>query len=310
MQQGEVPVQGAVRKEAVRLRLGFIDDEFGYSISFGLPVPSHTLFSLDPEIKHEAIWVGETPRPSALLVERRGAVLRVRRDEKLSIVTDSGDLFESLFSQLLDPSSAPEVGALRRRLRGWRFYDNLRTDREAPARMPQVGTRTAALHHDGRDLAAAWQTIREIGDGGRLDELVAGALAQSVVQISSQDDGRLMVQLQQPGILRALRAHELSEGTLRFLMLAAALLTPRPPSMMVLNEPEVSLHPELIPPLAQLIGEASEKMQIWVVTHNQALVSLLSKVEGSRQILLRKELGQTLAEVPDYDESTPWRWVE
>jgi predicted ATPase len=176
--------------------------------------------------------------------------------------------------------------------------------------MPQVGTRTAALHHDGRDLAAAWQTIREIGDGGRLDELVAGALAQSVVQISSQDDGRLMVQLQQPGILRALRAHELSEGTLRFLMLAAALLTPRPPSMMVLNEPEVSLHPELIPPLAQLIGEASEKMQIWVVTHNQALVSLLSKVEGSRQILLRKELGQTLAEVPDYDESTPWRWVE
>lgn len=71
---------------------------------------------------------------------------------------------------MVDPRSAPEVLLLRESIRSWRFYDHFRTDAEAPARQLQVGTRAPALSHDGRDVAAALQTIREIGDGARLDE--------------------------------------------------------------------------------------------------------------------------------------------
>ena len=61
-----------------------------------------------------------------------------------------------------------------------------------------------------------------------------------------------------PGMRRALTARELSEGTLRFLMLAAALLAAEPPELLVLNEPETHLHSDLLPALASLIYKASE----------------------------------------------------
>src|SRR5579862_4140001 len=102
-----------------------------------------------------------------------------------------------------------------------------------------------------------------------------------------------MMQFQQAGLLRPLNGAELSDGTLRFLLWIAALLTPRPPAMMVLNEPETSLHPELIPALCQLILKASESTQVWVVTHSAAMAAALQKSGDARIIELEKDLGQT-----------------
>jgi predicted ATPase len=62
-----------------------------------------------------------------------------------------------------------------------------------------------------------------------------------------EQGGRFEVRLRQHGLLRSLSAAELSDGTLRYLLWTAALLTPRPPELMVLNEPETSLHPDLLP---------------------------------------------------------------
>ena len=67
---------------------------------------------------------------------------------------------------------------------------------------------------------------------------------------------------------RALTAAELSDGTLRYLLWVAALLTPRPAELTVLNEPEASLHPDLLPALAALIARSSERSQVLVVTHS------------------------------------------
>ena len=66
--------------------------------------------------------------------------------------------------------------------------------------------------------------------------------------------------MRQHGLLRPLLASELSDGTLRYLLLIAALLSPRPPALMILNEPETSLHPDLLPSLARLIVQASKAM--------------------------------------------------
>ena len=67
----------------------------------------------------------------------------------LSAHLQSGD---SIFTELADPERSPEVLTLRDSIRAWRFYDHFRTDAEAPARRPQLGTATPVLHHDGRDL--------------------------------------------------------------------------------------------------------------------------------------------------------------
>ncbi len=71
-----------------------------------------------------------------------------------------------MMTECADPRNTPEMLLLRDQIRGWRFYDQLRTDAGAPPRVPQVGTHTPVLSNDGADLAAALATIREIGDSG------------------------------------------------------------------------------------------------------------------------------------------------
>src|SRR5215471_8562722 len=76
--RGDHPVQGTTRKRAVSLCLGFAGDQFGYATDLGLPTPSKSAFAHDPEIKRECIWSGEVLRPAALLVDRRGPLVRTR----------------------------------------------------------------------------------------------------------------------------------------------------------------------------------------------------------------------------------------
>src|SRR5205085_8981564 len=107
------------------------------------------------------------------------------------------------------------LGALRQEFLGWLFYHQFRTDAEAPLRQPQVGVRTPVLSHDGRDLAAALQTILEIGDGPGLREALARAFPGSSLHIESPG-ARFRLVLSQPGFQRAFDARELSDGTLRY----------------------------------------------------------------------------------------------
>jgi predicted ATPase len=162
------------------------------------------------------------------------------------------------------------------------------------------------LAHDGHDLAAALQTIVEIGDREGLRAALADAFPGASLGIAGTD-GYLEVELRQPGLLRPLKAAELSDGTLRYLLLTAALLSPRLPSLMVLNEPETSLHPDLLPALARLIGKAAARTQIIVVSHAQPLVRALANQRDCQRITLVKELSETIAE----DEDPPdWAWPQ
>jgi predicted ATPase len=131
-----------------------------------------------------------------------------------------------------------------------------------------------------------------------------GAQLQIVTQ-----DGRFSVSMHQHGLLRPLSAAELSDGTLRYLLWTAAMLTPRPPCLTVLNEPESSLHPDLLPALARLIGVAAKSTQIFVVSHASRLIAALRENSACLSIELEKQfsetqiLGQGRLDVPS------WRWL-
>ena len=118
-------------------------------------------------------------------------------------------------------------------------------------------------------------------------------------------DSYFEVHMRQKGLLRPLTAAELSDGTLRYLLLAAALLSPRPPAFMVLNEPEMSLHPDLLPALGRLIVRASQHGQVLVVSHSAELVSALEAAGKVHRIQLEKALGETL--IFEHDEPA-WEW--
>ena len=305
--RGDHPVQGVVRKHVVSLRLGFAGDEFSYAIDLGLPPPGAEAFGQDPEIKRECIWAGTTLRPSAILVDRRGPLVKAREGNgDWTMVSQQLATFDTMMTHCADPRNTPEMLMLREEMRAWRFYDHFRTDTTAPARLPQIGTHTPILSHDGADLAAALQTIRQIGDGGALDAAVDDAFPGACVSVS-YGSGWFEVEMQQQGLLRPLKAAELSDGTLRYLLWIAALLTPRPPGLLVLNEPETSLHPDLLPALGRLIAQTAARSQVVVVSHAPALIDALQQLPECHSIPLEKRLGETLIAVTDAS-SPAWKW--
>lgn len=226
------------------------------------------------------------------------------------VIAQHANSFDSIFSQVADPARTPEVVELRETIRNWRFYDHFRSDADAPARQPQLGTRTPVMHHDGRDLAAALQTIIEIGDHEALRETISDAFPGAGLQIVVHEDSRFSLEFSQHGLLRPLSGAELSDGTLRYLLWVAALLTPRPPPLMVLNEPETSLHPDLLPALARLITRAAEHTQVWVVSHAPRLINALNQSEHCHAIELEKELGQTRVKGLGMLDEPPWHWPD
>lgn len=312
--EGRAPVQGTVRKQRVGVRLGFAGTEFGYAMDLGLPQvdPATTLFAHDPEIKREAVWAGPVLRPSALLADRHTVTARFRDDGgRWAEQVHSVRATDSILSAFADPRHTPELLTVRERIRSWRFYDQFRTDRDAPARAARIGTRTPVLGGDGGDLASALRTIQEIGDAAVLDAAVDRAFPGSSVKVVSHA-GRFDVRFHQHGLLRPLAAAELSDGTLRYLLLVAVLLSPRPPELLVLNEPETSLHPELLAPLAELIGTAAERTQVVVVTHAVPLVRALDAVAETGtdvgMVKLVKEFGATVVEGQGRLDEPSWHW--
>ncbi len=300
---GVHPVQGTVRTASISLKLGFSGPEGGYAVDLGFPVPPHP-FPLDPAIKVEALWSCPLPTRSSLLAERRGPLVRLRsaRTGEWRAAMANLSPFDSMVTHCAEPTDGAELLGLRERLRGWRFYDALRTDPQAPARRPAVMTITPVLAGDGADLAAALATIRAIGDEAALDEAVEHAFPGSRLHVAAGESGGL--RLAQHGLLRPLSTAELSDGTLRYLLLVAALLSPRPPELMVLNEPESSLHPSLMPSLARLLAAASRRCQVVIVSHSEALIAAL-RAERPDEIRLEKSFGETRA--PDGD-APRWTW--
>jgi predicted ATPase len=289
---------GAIRMEPVRMALGIKTDTFSYELVCGLPKQSSgekSAFSLDPEVKEERVWMDAPHGLKVTFFERspKGAWI-LDSDERLADY--SGELLptESVLSQLREPHLYPELSSLRTEISRWRFYHHFRTDAESPLRHPQVGVRTPVLAHDGRDLAAALQTINEVGQSQDLHEAIRQAFPGASLEIEHDEDtGMFAVLLRMPGLRRPLRARELSDGTLRYLCLLAALLSPHPPSLLALNEPETSLHPDLLEPLAKQLVNAGKYSQLWVVTHSQRLAELVEKFSGEAAIKLELIGGET-----------------
>jgi predicted ATPase len=296
------------KKPPKRVVLGFEAEKFGYELQIGLPSPNEhalgTMFTLDPRVKEEYIWYIPPPA-SANASEPKRRVAMLKRDEPSAWLRNAeGHMVtypfqiskhESVLSQIIDPHLYPEISAIRQQVLSWRFYHHFRTDLESPVRQPQIGVYTPVLSHDGSDLAAALQTILEIGDGAALRQIIAEAFGGAALLIEAMDT-LFSMKMKIPGLLRPLQSQEFSDGQVRFLCLCAALLSPRPPSLLAVNEPETSLHPDILDALAHLIVRAAKNTQLWITTHSQPLADRIEKHSGVPRVRLCMSDGETQVE--------------
>src|SRR5712692_2445371 len=119
------------------------------------------------------------------------------------------------------------------------------------------------------------------------------------------ESNRVQVFLQEKNLKYGVPATRLSDGTLRWISLLAILLHPSPPPLVCLEEPELGLHPDMMPTLADLLREAAERMQLIVTTHSNALVDALTDTPEAI-IVCEKEGGVTALKRLSSEELKPW----
>ncbi|HMI91477.1 MAG TPA: AAA family ATPase [Polyangiales bacterium] len=307
------PIQGTAHRASSTVLLGLSCEGIGFELELGMPdydPESRSPFNFDPGVVRECLWVGAARNRHSICLERKGPSAQCFDVDRLQHVVSGLLSTESAISALRDPKRLPELHAFREHLRSFRFYDGFRVDAQSPLRQPTIGVRSPVLEADGSNLAACVQTILEIGDGEAFRESIRTAVGAEI-EVLVSDGPRFEVATRVQGVLRPLRAHEHSDGTLRYIALAASLFAPRPPPVAVFNEPEASLHPSLLAPLAQAILHASQRTQLWVVTHNDTLAAALRPGnEGSlADIALERGddgatgiRGQRLLDVPSWPD--------
>lgn len=187
---------------------------------------------------------------------------------------------ESSLAQV--PKMFQESENFRKRLASSTFYHVLNVEPRSPVRLPQSMAPAELPGRNGEDLVSCLYYLRET-DRNRF-EAIEDSLRAAFPRFERLDfppvaAGTLALAWRERGFSKPLHAHQLSEGTLRFLWLTALLHSPGLTSLTLLDEPEVSLHPELLSLLADQLREASQQTQIIVATHSDTLIRFLNPSE-------------------------------
>jgi predicted ATPase len=204
---------------------------------------------------------------------------------------------ETAIALIGDAGHYPEVGTFRRAVSQWRFFHGFRSDRDSALRQPCLAVTAPLLDEDGANMAAVFATLATTRqDTVDLDCAVAEAFGGARLVIPEPEEfasyGLVFPQFPK----RVFQPRELSDGQIRFLALAAALLSYRTPPLIALNEPEASLHPDMLPPLAGMIARAAGTSQLWIVTHSERLAREIEARCGVRAKRVIRNDGATWIE--------------
>jgi predicted ATPase len=280
---------------------------YRYSVAVGLP-PSVTdeegnihvrgnAFALEAQVKEESL-VFESGRRAEKLLERRGPHLAARDEAGVRQEIETELMAsETALGSLSDPSRFPDLHMIQRTMLDWRFYHDLRTDASSPLRRPCLAVTSPTLTSDGSNLAAVFATLVHIRkDTADLNRAIEEAFPGARLVVPNPDRTASFGMIFPDYPKRVFESSELSDGTLRYLALAGVLLAYRLPAFVALNEPETSLHPDLLDPLARLIARAAERTQMWLVTHSQPLAAALAEHGGIKPRIVIKRNGETWIE--------------
>ncbi|HUT93062.1 MAG TPA: AAA family ATPase [Thermoguttaceae bacterium] len=203
----------------------------------------------------------------------------------------------SILSQRKDPDHYPELSFLGRALREIELFRACNLGHESPLRGPQRADLTSYfLLEDGRNLGLVLSNMlldfppakkRLLAEMRRFCEYIEDITTRIVA-------GTVEMSIHERGFRQSTPSTRLSDGTLRYLCLLTILCHPSPPPLVCIEDPEIGLHPDILPNVAELLVEASRRMQLVVTTHSDVLVSALSSVPEAVLVCERDDSGSHL----------------
>lgn len=214
---------------------------------------------------------------------------------------------QSVLSQRKDPDQFPELSFLGDMYQRVRLYRDWRMGRDAPPRRPQQASLpNDYLSEDASNLGMVLSSLR-------LNVPVKKELIEALRQVFDGitdfsvkiEGGTVQVFLEEDRWL--IPATRLSDGTVRWLALLSVLLHPKPPPLVCIEEPEIGLHPDLMPTLARLLKQASARMQLIVTTHSEALINAFTDAPDNVLVCERTDGCTTLKRL---DQGALSEWLK
>ncbi|MDR0965237.1 MAG: AAA family ATPase [Myxococcales bacterium] len=239
-------------------------------------------------------------RPVLNVCERWDGERTERHLQRESLLAD-----ESVLSQRKDPELYPELTWCAREFariqtfREWSFGRYTALRQPQPADLP-----TDRLLPDARNLGLILNQLEHTDSGPKLDAMLRRFLPRLQRVSTLVQAGTVQFFLHEEGIKAPVPATRLSDGTMRFLAMSALLLSPNPPPLVCIEEPELGLHPDAVSLVAELLVAASERTQLIVTTHSDALVSALT--DHIESVLVCEHLGGTRLRRLSTDDLSHW----
>ncbi len=213
-------------------------------------------------------------------------------------------LDQSILSQRKDPD-LPELMYLGEELSRIRIYREWSLGRDSPLRLPQkADLPNDFLQEDGKNLALVLNSFqgKPVVKRRLLDALCK--FYEGITDFHVKIEGSTVQLFLEEGDV-VIPATRLSDGTLRYLCLLAVLCHPQPPPLICIEEPELGLHPDILPTVSKLLLEASERSQLIVTTHSDMLVDALTNDWWSI-VVCEKRDGQTVMRRLDEEKMAAW----
>jgi predicted ATPase len=215
---------------------------------------------------------------------------------------------QSILSQRKDGDIYPEITYLGNQFADIRIYSEWNLGRSAVLRTPQkTDDPNDFLLEDASNLALVLNDLQSRAKR----KLLVNKLKKFYDGIDGFDTkiqgGTIQLVIHEEGFQKSIPATRLSDGTLRYLCLLTILCHPTPPPLICIEEPELGLHPDILPTVAELLIEASQRTQLIITTHSDVLVSALTEIPESVLVCERDEAGTHLRRL----EAEPLKeWLE
>lgn len=259
----------------------------------------------DERIENEKPASGKHPQAYFYYHFNSGRPVLNVKDQKRELQHEDVELDKSILSQRRDPDQYPEITYLGQVLGKIRLYREWSFGRYTPPRLPQkADLPNEHLEPDSSNLGLVLNRLRrDPAVKQRLLEALR-VLYDGIDDYDVQIEGGTVQVFFHEGKI-TIPATRLSDGTLRYLCLLAVLCHPSPPPLVCIEEPELGLHPDVLPTLAELLKEAATRTQLIVTTHSDVLVDAMSDCPDAVLIAEKSAMGTKLTRL-DADRLKPW----
>lgn len=247
----------------------------------GLSVVGQKPELVDEAVENECSYPGEDDVYFYYRYQQGRPVLNIKNPSdgqrsQRSLRRDALILDQSVLSQRKDPDQYPELTYIGNQFSQISLYRDWHIGRDSEPRLPQKADLPEhPLLEDGSNLGLVLNNLQhQVGSRAIIDKLKTFYEEAEELSVKIYG-GTVQIFIREEGLIQPIPATRLSDGTLRYLFLLALLLDPTPPPLICIEEPEIGLHPDMMSTIADLLVEASERTQLIVTTHSEALVSSL-----------------------------------